>query len=461
MYSPSITTSTGFLTPEAERDSAASANLLFVGAAVALISLAYILPLGPAWARSTQEHFLVAELMESGAEQGTLGRQFGLGALGLFGLLALAWPDGKSLRTRGALGVLCLAFVAWCGLSLLWAIDKSGSFRRFVALGCEATAALAIARRASMRQLVWIVFACSAIWLGLGILAEVSHGTFRPWQTGYRFAGLFHPNESASASSVLALSSLYLATRGEQRKRWLWAVAIVAAGFVVLSGSRTALFAMLLAAVLVWAMQMRFGRLVVWGMAASWLAIIAALVMGSWLMETGSGAISLGRVDQENSTLTGRIPLWQELMEQVGKRPLTGYGYNAFWTVDNIRSISDSQGWDLSAAHSAYIDLVLSVGLIGAVLCLVPMFLGVARSMQFERRAPGLGYGFTAMLLLLALLCGLTETTIGATWFLALFGMCGLAHVAFEVREIVPQQGPRSERTTLEPPRLKRIETSS
>jgi len=108
---------------------------------------------------------------------------------------------------------------------------------------------------------------------------------------------------------------------------------------------------------------------------------------------------------------------------------LEGYGFNAFWTGDRIADISAAQGWTLSSAHNSYIDLLLNVGLIGAVLCLASM-VGVLRiAARLEARYAGVGYGFFGMLVVFALASGTLETTVGLTWYLSIFGICGACFV--------------------------------
>ena len=43
-------------------------------------------------------------------------------------------------------------------------------------------------------------------------------------------------------------------------------------------------------------------------------------------------------------SLTGRMPIWTELMRYVDRRPLTGYGYESFWTAENIEDLSGYDG---------------------------------------------------------------------------------------------------------------------
>jgi O-antigen ligase len=70
-------------------------------------------------------------------------------------------------------------------------------------------------------------------------------------------------------------------------------------------------------------------------------------------------------------TLTGRTVLWHFLFESMLKRPLTGFGYMAFWQglqgeSGNIRLWLNWPG--LSYAENGMIELWLGLGLIGVTL---------------------------------------------------------------------------------------------
>jgi exopolysaccharide production protein ExoQ len=74
----------------------------------------------------------------------------------------------------------------------------------------------------------------------------------------------------------------------------------------------------------------------------------------------------------------GRVPIWQLMIEQGLKRPLTGYGYAAFWTSDTGLFVV-GQSWAAISlndigfrfnAHNSYVDTFLQTGLVGLFLYL-------------------------------------------------------------------------------------------
>jgi len=83
--------------------------------------------------------------------------------------------------------------------------------------------------------------------------------------------------------------------------------------------------------------------------------LITVFVGGSTVSSVTS---SLGR----DATLTGRTEIWADLLPVALQRPWAGHGFGGFWTT-KARVI-----FDISEAHSGYLDILLGLGFIGLVL---------------------------------------------------------------------------------------------
>jgi O-antigen ligase len=159
---------------------------------------------------------------------------------------------------------------------------------------------------------------------------------------------------------------------------------------------------------------------------------IIGVVVSLGMYEMFVNVVTMGRDDSETSSLTGRVPLWQELLtDYVSERPLIGHGYGAFWSPTHISEISKSQTWQVASTHSAYIDLFLNSGGIGAVLCLWAMVLACVVALRLERRHANVGYGVIGMILAYGLVAGFFETTIGTTCFLSFFRISGVCFLMY------------------------------
>ncbi len=138
------------------------------------------------------------------------------------------------------------------------------------------------------------------------------------------------------------------------------------------------------------------------------------------------GAVMLGRQEQSEG-LTGRIPLWDELLGYVHARPLQGYGYQAFWTEKQIEDISDDMDWTLREAHNGYLETVLGVGLIGGAILLAITVVGLGRVVAGYRATGDPGLAFLLGLLAFCLADACLES--GVSNFAAVLAQTGLAQL--------------------------------
>ena len=89
----------------------------------------------------------------------------------------------------------------------------------------------------------------------------------------------------------------------------------------------------------------------------------------------------LGRADSDVASLTGRTDLWAVLWDYAMQRPVTGFGYGTFWTLDRISDVAGRIHWIPWQAHSAYLEVLLGLGLVGCVLYVVLWVLGVSQAL--------------------------------------------------------------------------------
>jgi hypothetical protein len=95
-------------------------------------------------------------------------------------------------------------------------------------------------------------------------------------------------------------------------------------------------------------------------------------------------ALLLGRAE-ESDTLSGRAFIWPEVLSFVSQRPLFGYGFESFWTPERIETISTALGWGLREAHNAYLEMLLSLGVVGLILMLFVVASGVLAAVRGYR----------------------------------------------------------------------------
>ena len=345
--------------------------------------------------------------------QGSPLRRITLLSLGIVAIISLA---RRRVRPRfgcdGPLGWLILSFVAWAFISLIWAQDLPLTLRRLVVFGIFCIAALAVACRLSLREIMLWAFLSTALFLVIGILAELAYGTFQPFASGYRFAGTLHPNGQGINCALLMLSGL-AAAQNEKRGRILFrACAFVALVFLILTGSRAAFGSTLFAlAVYVAAMWSRRAKAALGlGLGIALCALLIAL--GNAALPDLQSAVLLGRDNSSVATFSGRIGIWEDLGHYIRQRPILGYGYCGFWTPERIAEISEEENWAVPHSHSTYIEYLLSLGTVGLAAYALLIFAGIRRAFVFYKLSRNPAFAFSGTLLVFYALDGFFEVTI-------------------------------------------------
>lgn len=431
------------------RDDAAASRSWAVPAAI-VVGLAFYLTDHHFYTSRSEAFAGTAESYEAAAGGGNTIRRVAFLALGLLGgagLLAAA--PARKAPACGSGGLLLAAYVGWCVLSIAWSEDSSVTVRRAFVLLCFAFGALGIARRLTGRQLLQVALGLTTAYLAVGLLAEFALGTFRPWSSGHRFSGTLHPNTQGLNLTVLCLCSALLARESPHGTRY-WSLFAVGFFFLILTKSRTSTAGLLLALATIWTLSSDPRVKALAGLGGVWAGSAVLLIvsfLGIDLAERFSGVALMGRGEQSES-LTGRLPLWTQLGDFVSARPLTGYGYDSFWTTGRIEAISEEQGWGIREAHNSYLDTTLSTGLIGLALLVAAVLLGLVRAAATYTRSGHPLPGFVFGLAVFALVNACTESGMVMPMFVPFLLSIGLLQVTFfpdrEMLAARAEDGPRT-----------------
>lgn len=284
-----------------------------------------------------------------------------------FFLIAMRWRKFVEFITRDKLLLLLVAIVV---LSVLWSAAPETTLRRAVALvGTTAFGAYLATRYTLDGQLKLLATA-----LGIAAVLSLAFGLALPsygissdplfvgdWQGIYN-----HKNTLGSDMSLGALVFLILAT-SMSRYRWLaWGGFVLTVCLVVLSDSSTALIA-LLALLALWPVY----RSLRWRYTLALPFLMFAVLLGAGVaMVLGSSLDTVLGVFGRDATLSGRTELWSLVWTEVRERPWFGYGYSGFWLGLEGESapIWRSTGSEVPAADNGFLDLWLSLGLVGVVV---------------------------------------------------------------------------------------------
>ena len=382
------------------------------------------------YSRNSEDAYTVANLVAQ-VQDGSTARRIAFVSLGFFAMVSLILHRKDRFQMKAPFAWAMLAFAAWALLSLLWADDLSLTFRRLVAFAILCLAAAAIARRFSLREIVLLTFFWSFVFLLVGICAEVFLGTFRPFTPGYRFAGTCNPNSQGINCALLFLSGFGAAHLHRHRAFFFRVCALFGLVFVILTGSRTAFVAAIIASAVYWSMT---------SVRAAKLAMLFGLGAASCLLiciPATRDAFMLGRGASDVDSFNGRTGLWGEMSEYIYQRPIAGYGFGGFWTEGHIADISKEVDWPLDSAHSAYAECLLDLGLTGLIAYVLTFLGGITRSFSLHGRTKSAVFAFSGAFLIFCVVDAALESIVIGPGLPLLLSMIILARLAF-ARETQP-----------------------
>jgi len=358
-----------------------------------------------------------AELFDPSADKlleltssGDLVREAILGALGALALWKI-FTRRRIVHFRGALMKIVAAYVLWAVASIAWSSDYLLCARRVSVLAIVLLIAWWLNAEYGTEVLALFVFYSSAAYVAVGLVIECVLGTFHPLQAGYRFAGTLHPNHQAVYCALLALAGTALVRTSP---RWLYGSgAVLGAVMLLLTRSRTAAGAFIGAQLAYWLLV--FARKSTSLFLGTTLLAFALAAAGTWVFESGvmnTNDLLMGR---DVETFTGRAELWQDLVPYVYDKPVTGYGFGAFWTPQHIDSISQTEGWGVAESHSLYMDIALALGIVGLALYGAVLVLGLCRAGSLLHVHSGPGTRFLFLLFVFVVIHGWTESAFLGT----------------------------------------------
>ncbi|MFC7380142.1 O-antigen ligase family protein [Brevundimonas sp. GCM10030266] len=317
--------------------------------------------IGPVFA-PTQEETPILRLIWLPAYAATLGL-----VLYRIDRMWRAWPGAI------AIGLL----VALCFASKYWSIDYHTTTRRVIALAMSGVFALylgAAFRGQHLPRLLMLASLIMAVGSLIMVFAFPAIGVHHDVNAGL-WRGLWYEKNQMGAVMVIGATAAAACLASGDSRRLLPALSFALSSLLVLATqSKTSLLCLMMGVGVVagfWALRKGGAAFAV---VAIWAAVVAAGA-GLWFWETHSAEV-LGALGKDPS-LTGRTDIWASLMRRVAERPMTGYGYGAFWgrigespPADWVRR---ETGWLVPSAHNGWIDLLVQLGWPGAILVGVQM----------------------------------------------------------------------------------------
>jgi O-antigen ligase len=304
----------------------------------------------------------------------------------LTGIYVLASPrfqQATKLIKRTSVGMLLLFYVLGA-VSAAWSPNPAFSLFRAVEVIVEILAvfvAMSYCRDfiAAERTMLWVSLIAILLTTSVTIRFNGLQFSMAAWHTN---------SYTASAAIVLCYCCGELfAFPGPRRRRFLIAMAIIGAAFVVL-GTSSGSFIACICGIAVASLLARNRGLAI-GL------IFVAVVVGA--VASGGDVSALlfpGKTENEISTMSNRLELWQVYMEQIKESPILGYGFAV------IARLADTT-YETNT-HNFVLAVLGGTGAVGMFIILIWvgwLFKEIYRSVKFQQAgARGSAAAMTAAL---------------------------------------------------------------
>jgi O-antigen ligase len=318
-----------------------------------------------------------------------------------------------TLKWTSPILVPWMAYAGWSFLSLMWTPLKSVSAGQWLGLAAMLLFAQVIYMRTSQKsrssgstdrsqnhivlpwhliisQIGWVLFFYSLFVLIIHLVAPQHSGLDRDiFQKGND--GVVQPTAAgATASLGLVLAVVMLSLRGLKGQTWLVATCLVHAPVLIFSVSRaalaTAVLCILLSCTLLLGRQVR-GLLIA---AIGLVMLVAVLIdpgfelLGKAIQGT-SQYVQRGQTSAQLRAVSGRAEMWEAIWKEIAKSPLVGHGYFVTSEAGQFLMWGSRANHD---AHHVFLQVLVTTGLIGALLFTWALLVAVYRLTRLLWRSP-------------------------------------------------------------------------
>jgi exopolysaccharide production protein ExoQ len=330
-------------------------------------------------------------------------------ANGLILVLLLRRPR---LLMRALLTLPCLALLgALAVASTAWSIAPMLTLRRSLPFALAGIFGLWFAtrfpprRQRAILRATFLALALATIVIvafAPGIGLDHSPGHAADWQ------GVFTQKNACGRIMVLASAVVLFGERLTALRTLTLALFVFV---LVMSGSRGA-WIVEIALLLLW-LALSAGRRT-GSRARTALAITAPFVAAACAALTPVLYARFSGIFGRDLTLSGRTAIWAQVAPFIARRPLAGYGFDAFWRglAGPSLQISAAVHFVVEHAHNGFLEILLELGVLGLALFLLSWIRAAIRLWPLWRRGLIAEIAFPLAFLVLIVLYDLDENTL-------------------------------------------------
>jgi exopolysaccharide production protein ExoQ len=337
-------------------------------------------------------------------------------------ILALVLWRAPRLMKFWLPATLLSLLVFWVFASASWSFDPGTTNRRALAAGFTTLFGFYFAASFDGRRMAEILATTFLILGAGGLLAAIAYpkmGVQHDINAGDWRGLWFEKNQMGAMMVYGALGAMAAILAGTKHRKLFIGAIVLCAFMIVMSKSKTSLMVLLIGLVGSGLLgMMRRGPATAITMVWLGVTVIGGAAIVMWLAPE-----LLFKALGKDPTLTGRTEIWDALMRQSAKAPLTGYGYAVFWRDDSVPAlfIRKETGWNVPTAHNGWLDVLAQLGWIGVGLSALVLGLPLLVALfRFDKVRDGY---WATLFLVIFLITTFSESFIlernGIAWALA------------------------------------------
>jgi len=264
-------------------------------------------------------------------------------------LLSSFWSDEPEITIRRAIFFLIVCFIPIVLCSIV-------GFRRFIKINAQILSVFIV-----------LSIVCSLVFSG-----AVHRGEVFDTDLNGAWRGLFsHKNNAAIIASISGFIFLY--QYFEESKRFWLLLFLLTLFFLLLTKSKTSIALFLPVVFFTWWLSK--GLLIKYFCSFMFLLTLVTPL----LFIFSFNYLNYFLIDNPE-LFTGRSAIWQVLLEAISGNYILGLGYGAVWSAGEYSAITNfgfnTTSWvaSISHGHNGYLDIWLSVGIVGLLLFTFVLF---------------------------------------------------------------------------------------
>lgn len=285
-------------------------------------------------------------------------------------------------NTKVIWAVVVLAFV-----SVLWSAVPGFAFRRCLNMTASSGLGLYLACRYSQRRLLKLLGMATIVAIVCSVLIVLISPDLGidSASTNYGWKGVFvQKNTLARFMALGSFVFLFLALDSKRHRFVYWVSSALCACMIFAARSVTSALAIPILLGVIWLFSFARSRSF-WRVLTPTVFAGLGIACGLMLFVDSSNLFALvGR----DSTMSGRLDIWDAVWPKIMAHPWLGYGYSSFWLGMEGQSSADIWSllrWPVPHSHNGFLDLVEELGVVGLGVFLAGFVMSVKHGLYWAR----------------------------------------------------------------------------